>query len=99
MKISLTCDYKKCGSKEVKLKTGENNRVAQLSRTIPPSEAEGEIIGVANSAAGQPSPSGKPSDTTVREEKKNLFFERELEDVPELEKGAADGLSSNSRIR
>jgi hypothetical protein len=59
MKISFTCDYKKCGSEEVKSKTGENNRVAQLSRTIPPSEAEGEIIGVAKFGSGTTEPLGE----------------------------------------
>lgn len=79
----LAVDYRKCGREEVKFSVNSNNRIIKLSKTIPPSETEGEFIGIAKFGKKITPHFAKALEHHSLKGGKNLFFEKAVEDVLE----------------
>ncbi len=81
MKNVLAVEYKKCGDEEVKFTTNSENRIVKLGKYISTSEAEGEFIGVAKFGKNVSHKFIEALTYYSLKGKKNLFFEKAVEDI------------------
>jgi choline kinase len=77
----LAVDYVKCGEEEVKFATNADNRIIKLGKDIAHDRAEGEFIGVAKFGKDITQYFIDALTLHCSKGKKDLFFERAVEDI------------------
>ncbi len=78
---ALAVERKPCGEEEVKVTVDERMRITRIAKTIPPSEAFGEFIGVARFGGEDESFVASLEYVCEQEMKRNTFFEYAIDRV------------------